>query len=257
MNSYFKSLEKLAERYRSAEAEVVTAYFTKPRTKRNHVRWLKAQAFKEYSAIKPLLEMLMKLYPYLDKGMDRHEYEEIGEKLAEETKHARLIMDLLEEMRGRKLTPKELPWLPEDKRLAKIRARYSKTYAGLLHGSEAITQREIGRKDEEIERAAITFTEGGGGALYEVCARLKSGEVERKIASVFKSIHLDEVKHKNAGGRILAKLVRTKKDYERAAEIIQRVSSQRLRMRNEQFGFPLTERKLQEIERDHAIMKAR
>lgn len=101
MNSLFKSLEELAERYRSAEAEVVRAYFAKPKTKRDHIHWLKAQAFKEYSAIKPLLEMLMKLYPYLDKGMDRHEYEQIGEKLAEETKHARLIMDLLEEISGR------------------------------------------------------------------------------------------------------------------------------------------------------------
>ena len=230
MKAYVRSLQKLAKRYRIAEAEVVRAYFKKPRAKKDHLRWLKAQAFKEFSAIKPLLGLLTRLYPYLDKGMDRHEYEKFGEKLAEETKHARLIMDLLEKISGRKLTLKELPWLPEDKRLARIRARYSKTYAGPLHGSEAVTVREIRRKDEEIERAAITFTEGGGGALYEVCAKLKNGKVEREIASVFKDIHFDEVKHKNAGGRILAKLVRTEKEYECVAEVIRRVSGQRLRM---------------------------
>lgn len=250
MNPYVKSLEKLAQKYRLAEAEVVRAYFCKPRDKKEHIYWLKAQAFKEYSAIRPILQMLTKLYPHLDDGVDRHEYEELGEKLAEETKHARLIMDLLEEIGARKIAPKQLPWLPEDKRLAKIRARYSKTYAGLLHGSVTLTEKEIRRRDEQLERGAITLTEGGGGALYEVCSKLKRGKIERKIASAFKQIHRDEVEHKNAGARILARLVRTKRDYKRAAEIIQRVSSQRLRMRNEQFGFPLTEQRVAEIERD-------
>ncbi len=177
MNPYVRSLEKLAGKYRSAEAEVVKAFFRKPRAKGDHVNWLKAQAFKEHSAIKPLLGALTRLLPHLDKGVDRHQYEELGEKLAEEMKHARLIMDLLEEIIGGKITPKDLPWLLEDKRLARIRGRYSKTYAGLLHGSEAITSREILRKDEDIERAALTLTEGGGGALYQVCSRLKGGVI--------------------------------------------------------------------------------
>lgn len=246
---YARSLLKLAERYRLAEVEVVRAYFSKPRSKKSHIRWLKAQAFKEYSAIKPLLEMLTKLYPDLDTGVDRHTYEEIGEKLAEETKHARLIMDLLEEIGGKKLTPKGLLWLSEDKKLAKIRARYSKTYAGLLHGSERLTEREIRRKDEDLERAAITLTEGGGGALYEVCSQLKRGKIERRIASAFKEIHRDELKHRNAGARSLVRLVKSRRDFARAAEIIGSVSSQRLRMRNEQFGFPLNERRMRAIER--------
>ncbi len=29
-------------------------------------------------------------------------------------------------------------------------------------------------ENEELERAAITLTEGGGGALYQVCGRLKN-----------------------------------------------------------------------------------
>jgi len=248
VNPYMKSLELLAGRFWSAEAKVVKAYFAKPREKKEDVRWLKAQAFKEHSAIKPLLQTLAKTYPHLDKGMDRHQYEELAKKLAEEMKHARLIMDLLEEMTGTKVTPKDLLWLSEDKRLAKIRGRYSKTYAGLLHGSQNIRVREIRRKDEDLERAAITFTEGGGGALYEVCSRLKAGRFERKVATAFKEIYRDEVNHKNAGARDLARLVATRRDYERAKRIIQRVSSQRLRMRNEQFGFPLSARKIRSFE---------
>ncbi len=248
MNPYMKSLELLAGRFRSAEAKVVKAYFAKPRAEQEHVRWLKAQAFKEHSAIKPLLQTLVKTYRHLDKGMDRHPYEELADKLAEEMKHARLIMDLLEELTATRITPKDLLWLSEDKRLAKIRARYSKTYAGLLHGSQNIKVREIRRKDEDLERAAITLTEGGGGALYEVCSRLTAGRFERKMAAAFKEIYLDEVNHKNAGARDLARLVTTKRDYERARRIVQQVSGQRLRMRNEQFGFPLSARNIRGLE---------
>lgn len=249
MTGYIRSLKRLAEKYRSAEAEIVRAYFRKPRAPKEHSRWLKAQAFKEYSAIKPLVEMLAKLHPYLDQGVDRHAYEEIAEKLAEETKHACLIMDLLEEMGEKKLKPQDLPWLSEDRRLARVRARYSRTYARLLHGSERVSKQEMRRRDEELERAAITLTEGGGGALYAVCGRLRRGKFEKKIAAAFREIHKDEVEHKDAGAMRLASLVRSRKDYERAAEIIREVSSQRLRMRNEQFGFPLSEQKIWALER--------
>ena len=51
MNSYVRSLLKLAENYRRAEVEVVKAYFRKPQNKKSHIRWLEAQAFKEYSAL--------------------------------------------------------------------------------------------------------------------------------------------------------------------------------------------------------------
>jgi hypothetical protein len=43
--------------------------------------------------------------------------------------------------------------------------------------------------------------------------------------------------------------VRSQADFDRAAKIICEVSGQRLRMRNEQFGFPLNSRELGEIER--------
>jgi rubrerythrin len=251
-----RPLQRLARRYWAAEAEVVRAYFRRSRRSARHIRWLKAQAFKEYSAIKPLLAALIKLYPYIDRGEDRHQYEELIEKLADETKHARLIMDLLEDITGKKVTPKDLLWLPEDKKLAKIRARYSKTYAGLLHGSENPTTSDLRRKDEDLERAAITLTEGGGGALYQVCRNINGGKFERKIATVFKLIYRDEMKHKDAGSHALPKLIQNRSDYERASKIIRTVLGQRLRMRNEQLGFPLTKRRMQRM-LAHLMLPAR
>lgn len=248
VNDYVKELVRLARAYRAAEAQIARAYFSRRRAKRSHLRWLRAQGFKEHSAIKPLLVALAGLYPEIGISIDRRQYEELAEKLADETRHARLILDLLEAIGGKKATPRDFVWLPEDRKLAKVRARFSKTYAGLLHGSEAITAREIRKKDEQLERAAITLTEGGGGAIYEICSRLKRPGLERKIARVFKQIYRDEIQHKEAGMRALATLIKSKKDYERAARIICEVSSQRLRMRSEQFGFPLSEAALAALE---------
>jgi rubrerythrin len=244
MTVYVKQLAKLARAYAAAEQAVVSVFFAKPRKKKDHLRWLSAQAFKEYSAIKPIFTALAKLYPELDRQIERQQFEELTEKLADETKHARLVMDLLEELTGKKVTFADLLWLPEDRKLAKIRARYSKSLATLLHGNGTIKAKEIRRQDEELERAAITLTEGGGGALYLVCSRLKTNGFEAKIARVFREILLDEVAHKDSGIRSLAARVRNHTAFRRAARIICEVSSQRLRMRNEQFDFPLSEREL-------------
>ena len=248
MNAYMNRLTQLASAYRAAEEAVVRAFFKKPRTKKDHLRWLKAQGFKEYSAIKPIIDALTALYPNVGRAVDRHDYAELTEKLADETKHARLVMDLLEEMTGTKVTPRDLTWLPEDRKLAKVRGRYSKSFARLLHGSGKVTSKEIRRKDEEVERAAITLTEGGGGALYQVCSKLKKRGIEGKIARVFHEILLDEIGHKDVGTRALGELIKEEKSFRRAAKIISEVSGQRLRMRNEQFGFPLNRDELAALE---------
>ena len=241
MNDYVRQLTKLARDYSAAEEAIVSAFFAEPRKKSDHLYWLRAQAFKEYSAIKPIFTALAKLHPEIDREIDRHDFEELTEKLADETKHARLVMDLLEEICGKRVAFADLPWLPEDRRLARIRARYSKSYATLLHGSGIIRTKEIRRKDEDIERAAITLTEGGGGALYKVCGRLKKKGVETKIARVFTEIHRDELNHKNSGERALGAIIKTGTAFARAARIIREISFQRLRMRNEQFGFPVSD----------------
>lgn len=249
MTRYVKQLTRLAKAYANAECDVIAAFFKKPRKQTDHLRWLRAQAFKEYSAIKPIFTALAKLYPEIDRGIDRHDYEELTEKLADETKHARLVMDLLEEFGGKKVTARDLLWLPQDKKLAKIRARYSPSYATLLHGSGKISAKEIRRRDESLERAAITLTEGGGGALYRVCCKLKKTGVEGKIAKVFHEILVDEIGHKDGGGRALEPLIKSQSAFARAAKIICEVSGQRLRMRNEQFGFPLTKSELTDLDR--------
>jgi hypothetical protein len=249
VNGYVKQLTRLAKAYANAEADVIAAFFKKPRKPMDHLRWLKAQGFKEYSAIKPIIDALTALHPKIDRGIDRHDYAELTEKLADETKHARLVMDLVQEISGKKTGPRDLTWLPADRKLAKVRAKYSKSYATVLHGSGKVSPREMKRKDEDLERAAITLTEGGGGALYLVCSKLKKTGIEARIARVFHEILLDEIAHKDSGARALGGQIKTASDLNRAAEIIAVVCGQRLRMRNEQFGFPLSKIQLAELER--------
>jgi hypothetical protein len=118
-----------------------------------------------------------------------------------------------------------------------------------LHGNGTIQAKEIRRRDETLERAAITLTEGGGGALYRVCSQLKKPGFEKKIASVFREILTDEMGHKEAGASSLDALVVSDRAFKRAAQILCEVSSQRLRMRNEQFDFPLTEDELRALDK--------
>ncbi len=247
MTTYIKRLTRLAKAYATAEAEVIAAFFKRPHTPTDHLRWLKAQGFKEFSAIKPIIDALTALYPKIDRGTSRHDYAELTEKLADETKHARLVMDLIQEISGKPTTPRDLTWLPEDRKLARVRARYSQSYATLLHGSGKVNSREIKRRDEDLERAAITLTEGGGGALYLVCSKLKKRGIEAKIAQAFDEILRDEVGHKDSGGRALGGQIENDADCQRAAEIISAVCGQRLRMRNEQFDFPLSKIRLAEL----------
>ena len=249
MNPYVKKLMLLSRAYARAERAVVAAFFEKPRKPMDHLRWLKAQGFKEYSAIKPLIDALTALYPNIDRGVSRHDYAALCEKLADETKHARLVMDLLQEISGKRATPRDLTWLPQDRKLAGVRARYSKSFAALLHGSGKIRPKEIRRKDEPLERAAITLTEGGGGALYQICSKLKKTGVEGKIARVFQQILSDETGHQDTGARAMRSLIKTDASFKRAAKIICEVSRRRLDMRNEQFGFPLRRNELAELDR--------
>jgi hypothetical protein len=248
-NRFVSRLERLANAYARAERDVIAVFFQTPPKRTRHLRWLKAQGYKEYSAIRPILDALNELYRDIDRGLPRHDYAELAEKLADETKHARLVMDLLQEIGGKKISPRDLTWLPQDRKLAKVRAKYSKSFAGLLHGSVKISAREIRRKDQTLERAAITLTEGGGGALYRVCSKLWRNDIEKRIARVFRVILLDEVKHKDSGAQSLAALIDDEASFKRAAEIICQISGQRLRMRNEQFGFPLKSEGLAALDR--------
>ena len=99
------------------------------------------------------------------------------------------------------------------------------------------------------------MTEGGGRALYKAASKLKRPGIEEQIVRVFKEILLHKATHKAPGDRSLASEITDEASSRRAAKIICEVSNQRLRMRNEQFGFPLTGEELLALQR-HATQEA-
>lgn len=253
-NRYTRRLRSLARAYRAAEVQIVKAYFARPRSKSDHLRWLRAQAFKEYAAIRPTFAALAKLYPEVDRGVDRHDFEELTDKLANETKHARLVMDLLEEISGRQVTYTHLLWLPEDRKLARIRAKFSRKRTRHRLYPKAVAAKT---RREEIERAALALTEGGGRALYRVCSKLKRQGIEEQIARVFKEILAHKVAHKTSRDRSLVSRIKDEASFRRAVKIICEVSGQRLYMRNEQFAFPLSSNDLLNLEKHARSFAAR
>ena len=51
----------------------------------------------------------------------------------------------------------------------------------------------------KVWNARSSTADAAGGALYQVCSKLKKRGIEGKIACVFHEILLDEIGHKDAG----------------------------------------------------------
>ena len=68
-----------------------------------------------------------------------------------------------------------------------------------------------------------------------------------KIAAACKNVYDDEVDHAAHGADDLNAVAKSQEDWELAKQMVTEISMQRLYMRNEEFGFPLSNERLQEI----------
>lgn len=211
----------------AGEAEIVRAYFVRPRTTEMDLRWLRAQAFKEAIDMRALPAYLHEECWQTGTVRNHPQGSAAAAKLAEEMKHFRLVASLIEWLTGKPVAIADLLELPEDTKLQDLREPY--------------------RHGDELERAVVDFTEGGGGAMYSALVRLDHGEFERRTAHAFKIILDDEIQHGPAQIRVIARLARSDADWEHVIDIVQRVGQQRLHMRNEMFSFPLTADRIEAI----------
>jgi hypothetical protein len=210
----------------AGEAEIVTTYLAAHRSPARDLVWLKAQAWKESRLLRVLPPA--ERASFLANGtIDAHPEGAPPMKLAEEMKHFRLIVELIEAQTGTTVSIDGLGELPEETRLQALRAPY--------------------RRGSAFERAVVNFTEGGGGAIYAVLGGLDGTPIDRRMAAVFREIHDDEVFHGPAEIHMVARHASGDDDWRRAADLVARICRQRLRMRNEMFSFPLPEPRLAEI----------
>lgn len=225
-------LLEFASRWWAGEAEVAHTFFAKPHAPQEHLRWLRLQACKELQPrpngiIIRNIEKLRDEYPTLDKGVARRRYLGTMQFLLEEFRHYVLFADIVDQITGGGLTPEELAAydLPEERNLRMLRQS-----AFDRHG--------------DLARCASSFCEGGGASIFYEGMQTGGDPISDQIAAACASVHQDETDHARHGVEELVGIAKTEEAWEIARELIQAISRQRLRMRNEQFGFPLSEDRL-------------
>src|SRR6266508_2636995 len=98
-----RELNAILGQFAAGEAEVVRAYFERPHTSDDHLDVLLRQMGREIQAanrLRPAAEMFQRL----EVTVDRHEFADYLEHIAEEAEHYAILADLAEWVAGRKLT---------------------------------------------------------------------------------------------------------------------------------------------------------
>src|SRR5579862_3882543 len=231
-------LVAIASPYWAGEYEVVSTFFSQPRSKEEHIRWLRAQAWKEFwgtldgsagSIPWKGLQRLNNLYDQRADPKARHDFLHVAQEMYEEFHHYLALSDILEELEGRTVPPEELESLPEDQKLTQLRAR-------------------IAREEGELGAFVNKFTEGGGSSMYRAGMLIEGGALEQKMAAAFGIIFNDEIDHMQKGAEGLRRVVKTPEEWDKVKRLTREVSRQRVRMRNDMFGYPLSEARLREID---------
>ena len=178
----------------AGEAEVATTYFSRPRSREDHIRFLKQQTGRELTRVYQLGGVLADQLGWLGVTVDRHTYLETLEKLHEETNHYVMCHDVLAWFTGEQPFIGELrrydifnpdPTLPENEASIRL-SREKKAIADELAAEGAPWAALVG--DEGV-------LEGGGSGTFFALSRIKGGELERRVAEAMKVVLNDELRH--------------------------------------------------------------
>lgn len=232
MNVIEQELIAAAQPYWEAEATIVRRFFMSKPTRESHLLWLKAQLWKElhpvdgyFTGLQRELNNLVKNFTKIDRGIARHHYHALMLQLAQEFNHYVLLADIFEYLVGRPITARDTIRLPQEKKLGELRRRFS-------------------RSGSQLDRAAVLVTEGGGARMFREGRKVKGGRLERMIAKAMDVIYRDEKDHYQDAAKEAARSIRNARDLKRVRHLIRAVSMQRVLMRNEMFGQPMTNRQI-------------
>lgn len=244
-------LRSIIDRYTAGEAAVVHEFFASPRRNEEYLEMVLRQIGREVQ----VAHWLPKVGPMaekLEKGVGRWELYETLEHITDEIKHYALLADIAEWLAGRTLTAEELRryeanafWDPEvdDKYL----------HPPLL--PEAARMVDVTRElfsdyERPFWQGIVQLSEGGGGGAFLEASRAQADEFQRKFAVAMGKIMEDELRHGTGHvDEFVERQVRGEADLERAVKALTAVMAQHLRVRNEIYGFPLSEERLAAIGR--------
>lgn len=211
--------------YWECEGEIAKRYYADA-TDEDHAFYLKAQLWKElhpvdgfFNGLHRELKELVDRFPEVDKSIDRHEYHFLLTQLTEEFNHYVMLADIFEHVMGRPIAADDTVKLPEEKKLGDLRRGYV---------------------DDDLTRAAVGFTEGGGARLFREGAKLSGSKVNDMTAKAMEIIYDDEKDHYAEQAKICVELIKTDDDLARMKDAIRDISAQRVAMRAEMFPGAMT-----------------
>ncbi len=248
MSANVRRLVELSAPLWAGEAEVVRTYWDSPvRTGETDLLWLGRQCSKEFNGtgigefknlgifLGPLTE-LSEIFPKIDAGTDaginRRYAAELIDMLKDEFSHYMAFADVHDAIREAgepALDPHALQTWDEDVALTALRHRHNAE-----HGALGVR--------------ASRFTEGGYCTLFREGMRLKGrGGSDDLIAAACAKVFDDEFGHMLEGIAGLDDEGWSDDEFRLMGELVIAQLRLRIHMRNAEFSFPLTEKRIQAI----------
>lgn len=224
-----ETIESRLDGYWGGIRELIGTYFSQPRPLEKDAAWIRVTLYKEIRSIPRILPQITSLYDQVDVAIDRHHYEDLAYELADEVKHYRLLADILDWATGGKITPGECKPSPEQLRLEELRER-----------KDSLIWNDLWLVPHLNVAHECVFA--------SVMKEIQGEELERRIASAYSEIFADEIRHYQIGWEEIRELRLEEAQVERVIQANRKVARQYLVMRNELFGSPLSEKRLNEID---------
>lgn len=262
-----RELATVAAIFAAGEDEIAATYFRwDQRDNDKEVLWLTKQAGRELeSTFTGLKEIVEKVGAeigssdqyWVDKWsgeVDRLWLEENLYRTKQELSHGNLCVDIVEWLTGDKLDIKEVVrrynrWNPDP---------------SLPDMTEWVRLAELFKEQEARQESwarlinSQGLLEGGSCGLFYAATQLGGSELNDRLAKAFEVVLNDERGHGPANVYQIAHAFDTEEALNGAKALMVERGVQRLRMRNEQFGYPIDEARIQEIARgkiDLAVTK--
>ncbi len=251
-----RDLARVSAIFAAGEAEIADTYFHwDQRDRDKEVIWLTKQAGREIeSTFTGLKEIVDKVGSDLGKAnqywvdqwggdVDRHWLEENLWRTKQELNHGNYCVDIIEWLTGERVDIKQVvrrynrwnpdPSLPDMKEWVRL--------------AEVFREQEARQEPWARLINSQGLLEGGSCGLFYAATQLSGSELNDRLAEAFAVVLDDERGHGPANIYQIADAFTTQEAVDGARALMVERGVQRLRMRNEQFSYPIDEARIQDI----------
>jgi len=244
-----RELGTMAAQFAIAEAKVIEAYYAgNERSPETDAHWSMKQSGRELESAVTGVEKLMAHWQDAKAGridFDRKWFEEELAASGQEMNHANIYMNYLEANTGAAADCMDIyrrynRWNPDPS---------SENITEWVKLAEVFKQQEKLAEADPVAALAGSggLLEGGSCGLFYALSKITGEKPDVDLAEGNKTILEDERGHGPSNVYEVPKLIRNEADLEKVKAIIFERGTQRLRMRNEQFNFPLDDARLEAL----------